>query len=85
MGIIFSTEVVDDTTLVSGFEHTLAYTMPTAIWGVGTMTDPLRASELSRFYGRFQALLPTDLTLQAGEIAVLSGPNGPGRPRCCCA
>ena len=43
------------------------------------MTDPLRASELSRSYGRFQALLPTDLTLRSGEIAVLSGPNGAGK------
>ncbi len=29
MGIIFSTEVMGDTTLGSAFEHTLAYTMPT--------------------------------------------------------
>lgn len=43
------------------------------------MTDPLRASELSRSYGRFQALMPTDLTLRSGEIAVLSGPNGAGK------
>jgi ABC-2 type transport system ATP-binding protein len=43
------------------------------------MTDPLRASELSRSYGRFQALLPTDFTLRSGEIAVLSGPNGAGK------
>lgn len=43
------------------------------------MTDPLRASELSRSYGKFQALMPTDLTLRSGEIAVLSGPNGAGK------
>jgi ABC-2 type transport system ATP-binding protein len=43
------------------------------------MTDPLRASELSRSYGGFQALMPTDLTLRSGEIAVLSGPNGAGK------
>jgi ABC-2 type transport system ATP-binding protein len=43
------------------------------------MTDPLRASELSRAYGRFQALMPTNLTLRSGEIAVLSGPNGAGK------
>jgi ABC-2 type transport system ATP-binding protein len=43
------------------------------------MTDPLRANELSRSYGRFQALVPTDLTLRPGEIAVLSGPNGAGK------
>jgi len=43
------------------------------------MTDPLRASELSQSYGRFQALTPTDLTLRSGEIGVLSGPNGAGK------
>jgi ABC-2 type transport system ATP-binding protein len=43
------------------------------------MTDPLRASELSRSYGSFRALVPTDLTLRSGEIAVLSGPNGAGK------
>ncbi|MFL7871666.1 MAG: ABC transporter ATP-binding protein [Anaerolineales bacterium] len=43
------------------------------------MTDPLRASELSRSYDSFQALVPTDLTLRSGEIAVLSGPNGAGK------
>lgn len=43
------------------------------------MTDPLRASELSRSYGRFQAILPTNVTLRSGEIAVLSGPNGAGK------
>jgi len=43
------------------------------------MTIPLQTSELSRSYGRFQALTPTDLTLRSGEIAVLSGPNGAGK------
>ena len=43
------------------------------------MTDSLRTSELSRSYGRFQALMPTNLTLHSGEIAVLSGPNGAGK------
>jgi ABC-2 type transport system ATP-binding protein len=43
------------------------------------MTDPLRTSELSRSYKKFQALMPTDLTLRSGEIAVLSGPNGAGK------
>jgi ABC-2 type transport system ATP-binding protein len=43
------------------------------------MTDPLRASELSRSYGSFRALVPTDLTLRSGEVAVLSGPNGAGK------
>src|SRR5512143_1988990 len=43
------------------------------------MTEPLRACELSRSYGRFRALTPTDLTLRPGEIAVLSGPNGAGK------
>jgi len=43
------------------------------------MKDPLRASEISRSYGGFQALKPIDLTLRLGEIAVLSGPNGAGK------
>jgi ABC-2 type transport system ATP-binding protein len=43
------------------------------------MMDPLRAIGLSRSYGRFQALMPIDLTLRSGEIAVLSGPNGAGK------
>ena len=43
------------------------------------MTDSLRTSELSRSYGKFQALMPTNLTLHSGEIAVLSGPNGAGK------
>jgi ABC-2 type transport system ATP-binding protein len=43
------------------------------------MTDLLRAIGLSRSYDGFQALMPTDLTLRSGEIAVLSGPNGAGK------
>lgn len=43
------------------------------------MADPLQTRELSRSYGKFQALMPTDLTLHAGEVAVLSGPNGAGK------
>ncbi len=43
------------------------------------MTDPLRTNALSRSYKKFQALLPTDLTLRSGEITVLSGPNGAGK------
>ena len=39
----------------------------------------LRAINLSHSYGNFQALAPTDLALNAGEIAVLEGPNGSGK------
>jgi ABC-2 type transport system ATP-binding protein len=40
---------------------------------------PLCALEISRSYGKFLALAPVDLTLQAGEIVMLSGPNGAGK------
>lgn len=43
------------------------------------MADPLHAKELSRSYGKFQALMPTDLVLHSGEVAVLFGPNGAGK------
>jgi ABC-2 type transport system ATP-binding protein len=43
------------------------------------MTEPLQTRDLSRSYGRFQALVPTDMTLRSGEIAALSGPNGAGK------
>ena len=44
------------------------------------MADPLlTASELSRSYGKFQALAPLDLALQGGEITALTGPNGAGK------
>jgi len=40
---------------------------------------PLQTTDLSRSYGKFQALLPTDLALRSGQIALLSGPNGAGK------
>lgn len=40
---------------------------------------PLNAIEISRVYGEFQALAPTNLTLEAGQVAVLTGPNGAGK------
>jgi len=40
---------------------------------------PLNAFEISRVYGEFQALAPTNLTLCAGQVAVLTGPNGAGK------
>ena len=43
------------------------------------MADPLQTRELSRSYGKFQALMPTDMTFYSGEIAVLFGPNGAGK------
>jgi ABC-2 type transport system ATP-binding protein len=39
----------------------------------------LQATGLSHSYGSFQALAPTDLSLNAGEISVLEGPNGSGK------
>ncbi len=43
------------------------------------MVNPLQAGELSRSYGEFQALRPTNMTLHPSEIAVLFGPNGAGK------
>jgi len=43
------------------------------------MVDPLQTRELSRSYGKFEALMPTDMTLHSGEIAVLVGSNGAGK------
>ena len=43
------------------------------------MTDPLQARKLGHSYGRFQALMPTDITLHSSEIVVLLGPNGAGK------
>ena len=43
------------------------------------MTTPLQTKDLSRSYGKFQALTPTDLTLHSGEVTVLLGPNGAGK------
>jgi ABC-2 type transport system ATP-binding protein len=39
----------------------------------------LEAIDLSHSYGTYQALAPLDLSLKAGEIAVLEGPNGSGK------
>jgi ABC-2 type transport system ATP-binding protein len=43
------------------------------------MPPILEAREISRTYGRFQALAPTTLTLNSGEITILTGPNGSGK------
>jgi ABC-2 type transport system ATP-binding protein len=40
---------------------------------------PLLAQEVSRSYGKFLALAPADLTLEAGQVTVLTGPNGAGK------
>jgi ABC-2 type transport system ATP-binding protein len=45
----------------------------------GSSMPLLQATGLSHSYGNFQALAPTDLTLNAGEISVLEGPNGAGK------
>ncbi|HAE60284.1 MAG TPA: ABC transporter ATP-binding protein [Anaerolineae bacterium] len=39
----------------------------------------LQATDLSHSYGNFQALAPTNLALNAGEISVLEGQNGAGK------
>jgi len=39
----------------------------------------LQATGLSHSYGNFQALAPTDLALNAGEISILEGQNGAGK------
>jgi ABC-2 type transport system ATP-binding protein len=39
----------------------------------------LQATGLSHSYGNFQAVAPTDLALNAGEISVLQGQNGAGK------
>ena len=39
----------------------------------------LTASELSRSYGKFQALAPLNLELKPGEIVALTGANGAGK------
>jgi ABC-2 type transport system ATP-binding protein len=39
----------------------------------------LQAQNLSRSYGEFQALKPTDLTLGSGDLVALTGPNGSGK------
>ena len=43
------------------------------------MEHLLKANNLCRFYGKFQALAPTDLALHAGEITILTGLNGAGK------
>ena len=40
---------------------------------------PLYAQDISRSYGKFQALAPLELTLHAGQVVVLTGPNGAGK------
>lgn len=40
---------------------------------------PLSAVEISRVYGQYQALAPTDLALHPGQIVVITGPNGAGK------
>ncbi|HEX7975245.1 MAG TPA: ABC transporter ATP-binding protein [Anaerolineales bacterium] len=40
---------------------------------------PLSAVEISRVYGKYQALAPTNLTLQPGQVVVITGPNGAGK------
>ncbi|HEX9027725.1 MAG TPA: ATP-binding cassette domain-containing protein, partial [Anaerolineales bacterium] len=40
---------------------------------------PLSAVEISRVYGQYQALAPTDLALHSGQIVVITGPNGAGK------
>jgi ABC-2 type transport system ATP-binding protein len=42
-------------------------------------SPPLYAQDISRSYGKFQALAPVDLTIHEGEIVVLTGPNGAGK------
>ncbi len=39
----------------------------------------LTATQLSHSYGAFQALAPTDLDLNEGEITIVEGPNGAGK------
>jgi ABC-2 type transport system ATP-binding protein len=43
------------------------------------MPFALEALDLSRKFDQYQALAPLDLTLDAGEIDVLTGPNGAGK------
>ncbi len=39
---------------------------------------------LSRSFGEFQAVYPTDINLNAGEIVFLTGPNGAGKTTLLC-
>lgn len=43
------------------------------------MRSLLEATQLSRMYGDFQALKPTDLHLSAGDFVILTGKNGSGK------
>lgn len=44
------------------------------------MTEPiLEARQLSHYYGKYPALVETDLELFPGEIVTLNGPNGAGK------
>ncbi len=43
------------------------------------MNPILKAEAISRYFDKFRALAPTDLTLFSGEITVLQGPNGAGK------
>ena len=43
------------------------------------ITSLLSASDLSRTYGKFQALAPINLDLHAGEVVALTGSNGAGK------
>lgn len=43
------------------------------------MTERLVVADLSKRYGNFVALAPTNMTLKAGETVILSGQNGSGK------
>jgi ABC-type multidrug transport system ATPase subunit len=43
------------------------------------MEERLVVQDLSKTYGQFVALAPTDLTLKSGETVILSGQNGSGK------
>jgi ABC-2 type transport system ATP-binding protein len=43
------------------------------------MADRLVVQDLSKQYGEFVALAPTNFSVQAGEIVILSGQNGSGK------
>jgi ABC-2 type transport system ATP-binding protein len=43
------------------------------------MTPALETKELSRNFGEYCALYPTNITIEDGEIVVLSGANGAGK------
>jgi ABC-2 type transport system ATP-binding protein len=44
-----------------------------------TATTWLEARGVSRSFDQFQALAPTDLRLEAGELVAVTGPNGAGK------